>query len=243
MHNIGDTPSVGNSGGTDTPIGGAARRSGEARSVRGRANQEVEVRPGVGAEAGRPTAEWVEALYAELRALAGRYLSGERLDHTLQPTAVLHEAFVRLSVSGQSVFNDRRHFFSSASAVMRHVLVDHARRKRSEKRGGRQVKLALSDLSAGLEPTQEGQREPLIDVIELDGALTKLAAISPVTADLVQLRFFAGMSVSEACAALGLSEADGRKEWRFARAWLFKELSISEGVPPSRGDERSGEVA
>jgi RNA polymerase sigma factor (TIGR02999 family) len=185
----------------------------------------------------------VEVLYLELRSLAGRYLSGERLDHTLQPTAVLHEAFVRLSASGQHTFNDRRHFFSSAAAVMRHVLVDHARRKRAEKHGGQRVKLGLSDLSAGSEPVDQPKQEPPIDVIALDGALVKLAAISAVTADLVQLRFFAGMSLSEACAALGLTPAQGQREWRFARAWLLKELPIDDNPVPDRLGDRSRETA
>jgi len=166
--------------------------------------------------------ELASALYDELRALARQELSGERAGHTLQPTALVHEAYLRL-VGGQNTsFQSRAHFFAAAATAIRRVLVDHARRRARAKRGGGEAPLSLGDVdpAAPLPPAE---------LLDLDAALAELARFDPFKARIVELRFFAGLSVDEVAKLLGASESSVRRDWRLARAWLRAELDRPHG--------------
>jgi len=162
--------------------------------------------------------ELAALLYDELRALARQELAGERPGHTLQPTALVHEAYLRLVGGEGTSFENRAHFFGAAAKAIRRVLVDHARRRARAKRGGGAIPLSLGEM----DPAQ-----PISDaeLLGLDEALARLAALDPVKARIVELRFFAGMGVDELARALALSESTVRRHWRMARAWLRGELS------------------
>lgn len=156
--------------------------------------------------------------YAELRRMARAHLAGERPEHTLVPTALVHEAWIRLGIDRESVFDSREHFLRVASTAMRHILVDHARARRAAKRdGGLQVTLTEA-LGA--------EQAPLVDVLALDGALERLAEAEPRWAQVVELRFFAGLEVTEIAALLEVSATTVKRDWRFARAWLARELDL-----------------
>lgn len=155
-------------------------------------------------------------VYAELREIAGHHMRGERPDHTLQPTALVHEAFLRMVGSTPLSAHDRTHFLRTASQAMRRVLVDHARARNAQKRGG--------SLHVTLDEAIAGQREPAVDMLALDDALNRLGAAEPRWAQVVELRYFAGLEIPEVAAALGISPATVKRDWQFARAWLSKEL-------------------
>jgi RNA polymerase sigma factor (TIGR02999 family) len=155
-------------------------------------------------------------VYAELREIAGAHMRRERPDHTLQPTALVHEAFLRMAGSAALSAQDRTHFLRTASQAMRRVLVDHARARNAQKRGGA--------LHVTLDEAIAGQREPAVDMLALDDALTRLGAAEPRWAQVVELRYFAGLEIPEVAAALGISPATVKRDWQFARAWLSKEL-------------------
>lgn len=159
----------------------------------------------------------VAAVYAELRALAAARLRGDRAGDTLGPTALVHEAWLRLGLS-RADFADRRHFFGAAARVMRQALVDrhrhHLRRKRDQH---------LPE-DAGLEALAAATVLPPLDLLALDEALDQLAAIDERMAKIVQLRYFAGLSVEETAAALEVSERTVKREWNVARAWLYQRL-------------------
>jgi RNA polymerase sigma factor (TIGR02999 family) len=160
-------------------------------------------------------------VYDELRRLAAHKLANEAPGQTLQPTALVHEAYLRLVGQEEEVHWDHRgHFFAAAAEAMRRILVDNARRKQSSKHGGGRVRL----------PPEEFHRltESPEDLLDLDDALTRFAAEEPAKAQLVQLRFFAGLSMPETAAALGVSLATAERWWAYARLWLFSAL---------RGDE------
>lgn len=165
-------------------------------------------------------------VYGELRSLAGRFFRTQRTEHTLQPTALVHEAFLKL-IGNQSIeWTDRTHFFRTAAKAMREILADHARRRRALKRGGEGRRLPLtSSLHA------EHERR-MIDAYELDEALTRLAGLSPRQAQIVELRFFGGLTVEETAQLLEVSPRTIELDWRTARAWLRHELE--------RGDDRDG---
>lgn len=155
-------------------------------------------------------------LYNELRAIAGKHMRGERPDHTLQPTALVHEAFLRL-VGGSTVhFEDRTHFLRAASQAMRRVLVDYARARGAAKRSG--------DLRVTLDESLAGHDDRIVDVLVLDDALTRLAAAEPRWARVVELRVFGGLEVPEVASALGISPATAKRDWQFAKGWLAREL-------------------
>ena len=156
-----------------------------------------------------------QAVYAELRRVAGANLRREKPGHTLQPTALVNEAYMRLAPSGS--FENRRHFFAAAAEAMRRILVDHARRRRSGKRGGDFERVTLHGVDVASE-------DCLVDVLAVDAALTELAAARPRLAQLVGLRCFAGMSIEEAAEALDVSAATAKRDWAFARAWLADRL-------------------
>jgi RNA polymerase sigma factor (TIGR02999 family) len=158
-------------------------------------------------------------VYDELRRLAARKMAHEAADHTLQPTALVHEAYVRLVGPGAGLkWDSRGHFFAAAAEAMRRILIEHARRKHSAKRGGRQTRRELQEDDAVVEP---GRHDQLID---LDAALTKLSAAEPDLARLVELRYFAGLSVDEASQVLGISARTVKRNWSYARAWLRREM-------------------
>ncbi len=174
--------------------------------------------------AGRPGAseELVAALYDELRALARRDLAGERPDHTLQPTALVNEAWMRLFTGQEGTFDNRAHFFSAASTAMRRVLADHARKRQAEKRGGGRGRVPIEEIDVGGSVRSE-------DVLALDEALERLSAFAPVQARVVEMRFFGGLTTPESARALEMSESTIERHWRLARAWLRGELGESDG--------------
>jgi RNA polymerase sigma-70 factor (ECF subfamily) len=165
-------------------------------------------------------------VYDELRALAAAYLRRERAGHSLQPTALVHEAFIKLIDSDGLRATDRRHFFAIAANTMRRVLVEHARTKGAAKRGGGQQRLTLTGIQAS-KPDAE------LEVISLDEALKKLAALDERQARIVELRFFGGLAVDEVAGLLGVSKRTVEGDWTLARAWLMRELSESGEKPPS----------
>ncbi len=161
-------------------------------------------------------------VYEELRRLAAQRLAGEAPGQTLQPTALVHEAYLKLvGPDPDHAWNDRAHFFAAAAEAMRRILIDNARQKQRQKRGGgrQRVPLAQADAMAAT---------PDDDLLALDEALARLAAAHPVKAELVKLRYFAGLSEQEAAAALGLSRATASRYWTFARAWLIHALDEKE---------------
>jgi len=171
--------------------------------------------------------ELTSLLYRELRSLAQRHLRRERSNHTIQRTALVHEAFVRL-VNQQSVdWRSRGHFFALASTVMRRILVDHARARLSSKRGGGLPVESLEEIQDGTEPVAEsgGDSDSDEDITAIDSALTRLASIDDRQVQIVQMRYFGGMTIEETAQALDISEATVKREWTLARAWLKRELS------------------
>lgn len=158
----------------------------------------------------------MQALYTELHGIAKRHMRGERPGHTLQPTALVHEAVLRLLGREDFAFTGREHFLRTASLVMRRVLVDHARARKAVRRdGGLRVTL-LDDMA--------GQEDATVDVLALDDALTRLASVEPRWGQVVELRFLLGLDVAEVAEVLGTSTATVKRDWRFARAWLDREL-------------------
>lgn len=161
-------------------------------------------------------------VYEELHRLAVGYLSREAPGHTLQPTALVHEAYLRLlgpeGAGGGRQWSGRRHFFAVAAEAMRRILIDEARRRRSLKRGGGAAQVTIDNL-------QLAARQPATDLLALNEALDKLAAADPAAAELVKLRYFAGLSHQEAAAALGLTRRAADRVWSLARAWLYRQIS------------------
>lgn len=158
----------------------------------------------------------VPIVYEELRRLAHHYMQGERAGHTLQTTALVHEAYLRLVHCDRMQWRDRAHFFAMAATLMRRILVDHARERGREKRGGGVV---FTDMHP--EPIASASA---VDALALDEALDCLAAMDRQQAHIVELRFFAGLTIEETAEALGLSPATVKREWTSARAWLFHKL-------------------
>jgi RNA polymerase sigma-70 factor (ECF subfamily) len=156
-------------------------------------------------------------VYSELRALAAHHLRGERAGHTLQPTALVHEVFLRMHGRVGPDFQGRTHFLAVASIAMRRVLVDHARARIALKRGGGATHVTVGEENAICEDRTE-------DVLAVDHALAKLALVDPRAERIVEMRFFAGMTEVEIAGVLGVSDRWVRKQWAFARAWLRREL-------------------
>jgi RNA polymerase sigma factor (TIGR02999 family) len=163
--------------------------------------------------------ELLEALYAELHSLARRQLAAERADHTLQSTALVNEAWIRLVDQTRVQWQSRAHFLAVASQAMRRILVDYARKTRSQKRGGDTPRLSLTAAeNVGVSPNEQ------VDVLDLEDALERLQAEHPEHAQVVEMRFFGGMTAKEAAEALGVTERTAERRWRFARAWLYRAL-------------------
>jgi RNA polymerase sigma factor (TIGR02999 family) len=159
-------------------------------------------------------------VYAELRRIAGRALAHERRDHTLQSTALVHEAFLKLVDQRRVNWQSRAHFFGLAAQLMRRILVDHARRVATSKRGGEAATISLE--VAGDVPAVSGHAA---DVFLLDAALRKLEAFDPGQGRVVELRFFGGLTIEETADLLGVSTMTIKRDWAVARAWLYRELA------------------
>ena len=157
-------------------------------------------------------------IYPELRRIAQVQFRREREDHDLQPTALVHEAFLRLVAHEHHTWEDRRHFFAAASNVMRRILIEHARARRAQKRDGASTRVTLDDAVTMT-------REQSVDLLDLDQALTELEQLSPRQARVVELRYFSGLSVPEIAGALGLNPRSVDRDWATARAWLRNRLS------------------
>jgi RNA polymerase sigma factor (TIGR02999 family) len=166
-------------------------------------------------------------VYDELRRLADHYLRQERPDHTLQPTALVHEAYLRLIDQTRVDWQNRAHFFGVAAQLMRRILVDHARRHRASKRGGFRQKLTL-DEAVDYSQTRD------VDLVKLDDALTALAKFDARQSRVVELRFFGGLTIEETAEAIGVSPATVKVDWSMAKAWLRREIG---------GGDADGDVA
>lgn len=176
----------------------------------------------IGAQQGDKAAldRLLPVVYTELRRLAAAYLRRERSNHTLQATALVHEAYLRLVDQRAVDWQNRAQFFGLAAEMMRRILVNYALQTHAQKRGGYQTRLALDDAMSLF--TDAG-----VDLISLDEALTRLAAIDPRQSRIVELRFFGGLSVEETAEVLGVSEITVKREWRIAKAWLYDQLKTS----------------
>jgi RNA polymerase sigma factor (TIGR02999 family) len=160
----------------------------------------------------------------ELRRLARRQFAGERAGHTLQPTALINELYLRWSLQSGFEWTNRAHFFAVAGAQIRHLLVDHARRAKAGKRGGGETSIRLSDSG------EAGRRgaTSIVDLIDLDRALTELAQLDPQAGRIVELRYFAGLSAQEVAQVLGVTERTVLRRWAWARAWLHQRLAAED---------------
>ena len=156
-------------------------------------------------------------VYSELRNLASRHLKRERPDHTLQATALVHEAYLQLVDASSINWQGRTHFFAMAARVVRQVLIQHARTHDAQKRGGDRKRITLAE-GIAISPSRE------VDLLDLDEALTQLATVHERQARVVELRFFGGLSVEEVAAALGVSERTVKGDWKVARAWLRSKI-------------------
>jgi RNA polymerase sigma factor (TIGR02999 family) len=163
-------------------------------------------------------------VYAELHRAARRYMATERPSHTLQPTALVHEVYLRLAGTEGLQLADRAHFLATCARLMRHILTDYARARRSRKRGG-----AVGHLE--MDETVVAGRAPDPDLVAIDEALDRLAAVDQRKSKVVELRFFGGLSVEETAEALGVSPETAARDWRLAKAWLLRELG--RGAPES----------
>ncbi|MBP6772992.1 MAG: sigma-70 family RNA polymerase sigma factor [Gemmatimonadaceae bacterium] len=159
-------------------------------------------------------------VYAELRELAERHLQRERPDHTLQPTALVNEAYLRLQSQRKVDWANRAQFFGIAAQMMRRILVTHAEARHASKRGGFATRVTLDESVSWTD-------ERDLDLVELDETLQRLAAIDPRQAQVVELRFFAGLTIEDTAEALGISPATVKREWTVAKAWLRRELTRS----------------
>lgn len=165
----------------------------------------------------RATDELLRAVYDQLLAIARNRMSRENPDHTLQPTALVHEAYLKLIGSDAVNWSSRAHFFHASAQAMRRILIDHARSVGRVKRGGKMRRRSLDAIDMAL--TSDGD-----DILALDAAVTRLAERDERAATIVQLRFYAGLSVEDTAAAMRLSERTVKREWAFARAWLYKQM-------------------
>jgi len=162
-------------------------------------------------------------VYEELRRLAAQRLAGEGPGHTLQPTALVHEAYLKLvGPNPQQPWNGRVHFFAAAAEAMRRILIDHARRKRRTRRGGGMKRVELEDMDDIELLAESGDGDELL---ALDVALAQLAAADPRRAELVKLRYFAGLTLEQTAELLGISRATADRHWAFARAWLYDAMT------------------
>lgn len=158
-------------------------------------------------------------VYAELRRVAAHQLSNEKANHTLQPTALVHEAYLRLLEQHSVDWQNRTHFFSIAAEMMRRILVNHAIEKKAQKRGSGETLLSLDEISGA------SAKLPTVDLILLDEALKRLAEFDPQQAKIIELRFFGGLTIEEVASVLQISESTVNREWRSAKAWIMSQIS------------------
>lgn len=163
------------------------------------------------------TDELFPIVYEELRHIAASFLRGEQRAHTMQPTALVNEAYLRLIGPGETTWENRGHFFGAAARAIRRILTDHARHRNRLRRGGGMERIPLEDAAIVSD-------DDTLDLVGLDAALSKLAEIDPQKARIVELRFFGGMTVDHTALALGISASTVAREWQFARVWLGREL-------------------
>lgn len=170
-------------------------------------------------ENGDPKAagELLPQVYEELRKLAAHKMAGHASGHTLQPTALVHEAWLRLAGNQPGRFASRAHFFAAAAEAMRHILIDSARRKRAVRHGGGQVRVDIQDLEIPCLADED-------ELLAVHDMLDKLAAEDPQKAELTKMRYFVGMTFEEAAEVLGISVATAKRHWAYARAWLYEEI-------------------
>jgi len=170
-------------------------------------------------QAGRPAAlnELFEAVYPELHRIARRYSGRERISSTLQCTAVIHEAWLRLAQSQQVSLKDRTHFFALSARLMRTILIDYARASKSKKRGGGETIFSLMDSDASVYPAD-------VEILDLNSALEELEKLDPVQGQIVEMRYFSGLSIPETAEALGVSESTVKREWVVAKTWIRRRL-------------------
>ncbi len=166
--------------------------------------------------------ELLSLVYEELRRVARAKMAQEAPGQTLQPTVLVHEAWLRLTGDQRRHWNDRSHFFAAAAEAMRRILVDHARRKRAARHGGGLQRIEMPEGASAVVDHDD-------NVLAVDEALEKFAALDPQKAELVKLRYFVGMTVEEAAEALGISERTAKRYWAFARAWLHEEIKTQQG--------------
>ena len=162
--------------------------------------------------------ELLPLVYEELRRLASQKMSQEAPGHTLQATALVHEAYIRLVGPNAPSWSSRAHFFAAAAEAMRRILIENARRKQRLKRGADRRKVDLDDIDIAIEG-------PSIDLIALDEALSKLAKEDPSAADLVKMRFFAGLTLDQVAAVMGISRRTADRNWAYAKAWLYQQIT------------------
>lgn len=170
----------------------------------------------------------VPVVYGELGRMAARYMRKERALRSLQPTALVHEAYLRLVEVRAANWQDRAHFFGAMANIMRRVLVDLARARTARKRGSKAVRVSLSDVDAGV-----GAKDPDPEIWELDDALTELSSFDPHLGRLVELRYFAGLSVVETAEVMGQSPATVKRHWQVAKGWLHRR--ITKGIATENG--------
>lgn len=166
----------------------------------------------------KAAAELLPLVYEELRKLAAHRMANEAAGHTLQPTALVHEAWLRVVGTGNQTWQNRAHFFAAAAEAMQRILIDNARRKRALKRDVQAERIDLDRVDVAIEADEE-------TLLQVNEALKKLAAQDPQSAELVKLRFFVGLGYEEAAELLGISVRSAKRYWTFARAWLYRELS------------------
>lgn len=182
-----------------------------------RTTQITEILNSVG-DKGSPADQLLPIVYDDLHALAEKYLRAEPAGHTLQPTALVHEAYMKLVDQTRVDWQGRTHFFAVGAQAMRRILVDHARRRRAVKRGGDRQRITVDE-----QLLAEGRRDE--DLLALDDALKKLADLDTQQAKMVELRFFGGLNVAETATALGMSKRTAEREWTMVRSWLRRELT------------------
>lgn len=184
-----------------------------------RTSQITEILSSAG-EKGSVANELLPIVYDDLHALAEKYLRAESAGHTLQPTALVHEAYMKLVDQTRVDWQGRTHFFAVGAQAMRRILVDHARRRGAAKRGGDRQRITVDE-----QLLAAGRRDE--DLLALDEALEKLADLDPQQAKMVELRFFGGLNVAETATALGLSKRTTEREWNMVRSWLRRELTVA----------------
>lgn len=170
-------------------------------------------------------------VYERLHAMAGEQMRREGTDHTLQPTALVSEVYLRLADQRNTAWRSRAHFFAIAAQAMRRVLLDHARARRSEKRGGDRRRVPMTGVD--LRTPQGESGVPALDLIALDEALGRLAVAHPLSSRIVEMRFFAGMEIEDIASVLEVTDRTVRRHWVFAKAWLARELARADAAPES----------